>query len=81
MAKPSPTYAGDPSLVALGQAIRHYRSRAGLSQESLALHAGLDRSYLGGVERGEHNIAVVNLFRIASALNVSVAQLFKEADL
>lgn len=81
MAKPSPTHAGDPSLVALGQAIRRRRSKEGLSQEALALHAGLDRSYLGGVERGEHNIAVVNLFRLASALNVSVAQLIKEADL
>jgi transcriptional regulator with XRE-family HTH domain len=81
MAKPSPTYAGDPSLVALGQAIRLHRSKAGLSQEALAFHAGLDRSYLGGVERGEHNIAVVNLFRLSSALKVSVAQLFKEADL
>jgi ribosome-binding protein aMBF1 (putative translation factor) len=81
MAKPSPTYAGDPSLVSLGQAIRHFRSKEALSQEELALHAGLDRSYLGGIERGEHNVAVVNLFRIASALDVSLAQLFKEADL
>jgi transcriptional regulator with XRE-family HTH domain len=81
MAKPSPTHAGDPSLVALGQAIRLHRSKQGVSQEALALHAGLDRSYLGGVERGEHNIAVVNLFRLASAMNLSVAQLFKDAGL
>lgn len=81
MAKPSPTHAGNPSLVALGQAIRLRRSKEGLSQEALALHAGLDRSYVGGVERGEHNIAVVNLFRIASSMRVSMAQLFKEAGL
>jgi len=56
MAKPSPTYADDPVLVALGEAIRRARIGIGLSQEVLAVDAGLDRSYMGGIERGEHNL-------------------------
>jgi len=81
MAKPSPTYAGDPSLVALGEAIRQRRLKLGLSQEGLALEVGLDRSYVGGVERGEHNVAVINLLRIAEALGLSGAKLLDLARL
>ena len=53
MAKPSPQFAGDPVLVALGAEIRRARASIGLSQEALAVDAGLDRSYVGGIERGE----------------------------
>jgi len=81
MAKPSPTYADDPSLVALGEAIRQRRLKLGLSQEGLALEVGLDRSYVGGVERGEHNVAVINLLRIAEALGLSGAKLLDLARL
>ena len=69
MARPSPTSSGDPSLVAIGAAIRTARRRVGLSQEDLAHDAGLDRSYVGGIERGEHNLTVLNLLRIADALD------------
>jgi transcriptional regulator with XRE-family HTH domain len=75
MARPSPNLAGDPVLVAIGAAIRAARRDVGLSQEALAADAGLDRSYLGGIERGEHNITVVNLIRIARALNCRGADL------
>jgi transcriptional regulator with XRE-family HTH domain len=81
MAKPSPTYAGDPSLVALGEAIRRRRLKLGMSQEGLALEVGLDRSYLGGVERGEHNVAIVNIVRIAESLKLSAAKLLDSAGL
>ncbi len=77
MAKPSPTHAGSPVLIKLGLKIRSLREAQGLSQESVALGAGLDRSYLGGIERGEHNVAVVNLEKIAIALDVHLADLFK----
>lgn len=57
------------------------RLELGLSQEALADRSGLDRSYMGGVERGEHNIALINIVRIASALGVSVAELMVRAKL
>lgn len=81
MAKPSPSYAYDPALTALGNAIRARRAEVGLSQEALALQSGLDRSYLGGVERGEHNLALVNLIKISSALEVSASELLQIAKL
>jgi transcriptional regulator with XRE-family HTH domain len=76
MAKPSPTHAGSPVLVNLGKKIRSIREKKGLSQESAALASGLDRSYFGGVERGEHNIAVINLEKIAIALGIPTKDLF-----
>lgn len=81
MAKPSPSFAGDPSLVALGAAIRNARKQAGLSQELLAVDAGLDRSYVGGIERGEHNLTVMNLIKIAGALNLRPSALLILAHL
>jgi len=78
MAKPSPTHAGTPVLVDLGQRIRTIREKQGLSQESVALASGIDRSYYGGIERGEHNVAVVNLEKIAIALGISLKDLFKK---
>ena len=58
--------------VILGTAIRKYRQRAGFSQEELAEKAGLHRNYFGRVERGEENIKMVPLRRIAKALGVRV---------
>ena len=81
MAKPSPSYSGLPELVSLGSAIKDLRLKAGLSQEAFADEIGIDRSYLGGIERGEHNLAVINLIRIATTLDYSVADLFKKAGL
>jgi len=77
MARPSPSYAGNPTLIKLGKRIRQLREGQGLSQESVALVSGLDRSYFGGVERGEHNIAVINLEKIAIALNIKLTDLFE----
>ena len=62
----------------IGKNIREVRSDRNLSQESLASLAGLDRTYIGGVERGERNISVLNITKIAKALNVSINQLFKD---
>jgi transcriptional regulator with XRE-family HTH domain len=61
----------------VGLSIRQARQKKGLSQESLALAADIDRSYIGGVERGERNIAIINLKKIADALKISVSQLLK----
>jgi len=81
MAKPSPAHAGNQTLVDLGAAIRKTRKKLGLSQEALAIDAGLDRSYMGGIERGEHNISVVNMQKIADALCLKISKLFEKADL
>ena len=81
MAKPSPQFAGDPVLVALGAAIRRERSDRGLSQEALAVDADLDRSYMGGIERGEHNLTLMNVIKIAGALKLSPSKLLDSASL
>lgn len=81
MARPSPTYAGTPELIVLGALIRKKRVILGFSQEAFADAAGIDRSYLGGIERGEHNFAMINLFKIAKALQTTTAELFQEAGL
>jgi transcriptional regulator with XRE-family HTH domain len=75
MAKPSPKHAGDQVLVDLGRAIRDSRLGQGLSQEALAVDAGLDRSYMGGIERGEHNLTIINLVKISKALGITPAKL------
>lgn len=74
-------HAGDPVLVALGRAIRLYRSQRGISQEVLAYDAGVDRAYLGGIERGEHNVALINLHKISACLGITVADLMRMARL
>lgn len=79
MAKKSPSFSGNPALVSLGAAIRAARQTHGLSQEALAEIAGIDRSYMGGIERGEHNLAIMNLLKIADALGVKVSTLLEVA--
>lgn len=69
-----------PALIALGQQIRKVRQGRGISQEGFAAEAGLGRSYYGGVERGDHNIAALNLMRIAIALKVEVGELFPRSQ-
>jgi transcriptional regulator with XRE-family HTH domain len=60
-----------------GENLRAARHATGLSQEKLAAQAGIDRTYVGGAERGERNLALVNIVRLAEALNVSAADLLK----
>ena len=48
-----------------------------LSQEEFADMCGLDRTYIGGIERGERNVALVNIEKIANALRLSLADLFR----
>lgn len=69
----------DGTLVALGKEIRRLRQERGYSQESLALAAGVDRSYLGSVERGDNNVAFLTLSKLCAALQTSVAELAKGA--
>ena len=70
-----------PALASLGEAIRHVRKKQGISQEKLALLAEIDRSYVGRVERGDNNVAMLTLLKLATALGTTVAQLMKQAKL
>lgn len=59
----------------LGRRIREMRKRMGFTQEQLAGEAELDRSYVGGIERGQRNITFTVLCQIAKALNVDIASI------
>ncbi|MBW3655426.1 MAG: helix-turn-helix domain-containing protein [Gemmatimonadetes bacterium] len=61
----------------LGENLRAARQRTGLSQEKLAAKAGIDRTYVGGAERGERNVALVNIVRLAEALQIAPAELLR----
>ena len=63
--------------IRFGRAIRHRRRRLGVSQEEFADMCGLDRTYIGGIERGERNVALVNIEKIARALRLSLRELFR----
>lgn len=79
MPRPSPKHSQAPLLIALGEVIRARRKALGVSQEQLALLAGVDRAYVGGVERGEHNLTIMTLGQICEALQVKPSHLFKAA--
>lgn len=70
------TKPSNPLLV-FGQVIRTERLKQGLSQDELADRAGLDRSYIGGVERGERNVSLLNILKLADALKLPPATLFR----
>jgi transcriptional regulator with XRE-family HTH domain len=70
-----------PALVALGGALRSIRVERGLSQESLSLAAEVDVSYVGRVERGDNNVAVLTLLKLTSALGVTLEELSRHAGL
>lgn len=61
---------------AFGQRVRELRAEKGLSQEALALACDLDRTYIGGIERGERNVSLINIQKIATALGVPVREMF-----
>lgn len=64
-------------LQALGEAIREARKKAGLSQEQLALEAGVDRAFVSAVERGQRNVTLGNLLKVCRTLNERPSALFK----
>lgn len=63
-------------LVSFGDKVRLIRKDLGLSQEELADRAGLHRTYIGMIERGEKNITLINIEKIAKALDVDIKKLF-----
>lgn len=59
-----------------GVRVRQLRTKLNLSQEDLAFSANLDRTYISGIERGERNVSLINIGKIAKALKVSLSELF-----
>jgi len=66
----------DQTKKAFGRRVRELRQEKGLSQEALALACHLDRTYIGGIERGERNVSLINIRKIAEGLGVSVREFF-----
>lgn len=66
------------ALVRFGNKVRQLRLQLGLSQEKLAARAGVHRTYIGMVERAEKNITLGNIEKICKALNLSIADFFKD---
>ena len=63
--------------VRFGKAVRQRRHKLGVSQEAFADMCQLDRTYIGGIERGERNAALVNIEKIAKTLKLTLADLFR----
>ncbi len=68
------------SRILIAKNIRKHRLRLDLSQEDLAERADLHRTYIGSVERGERNISIDNIERIAAALGIEITTLFEGND-
>jgi len=66
--------------VVLGNRIRELRRKKGFSQESFADHCGLHRTYMGGIERGEHNLTIQTALTIARGLGITVSKLLSGID-
>jgi transcriptional regulator with XRE-family HTH domain len=76
---PAPRNHDDPRAL-FGRAVRALRLKKGLSQEALAASAEIHRTYIGDVERGTRNIALLNMVKIANALGVSLARLIADME-
>ncbi|BBP83739.1 MULTISPECIES: helix-turn-helix domain-containing protein [unclassified Pseudomonas] len=81
MARISADHDKEGSLLRLGEAVRTRRKTLNLSQEALADAAGIDRSHMGKIERGERNVTFLNIVRIAGAMDCNPSDLLVEAGL
>lgn len=63
------------TLLLFGLHVKHHRLQHDISQEQLASLSELDRTYISGIERGRRNISLLNIIRLASALNIPPAEL------
>jgi transcriptional regulator with XRE-family HTH domain len=63
--------------IRFGKKVRQLRRKLGVSQEAFADMCGLDRTYMGGIERGERNLGLVNISKVSAAFRISLAELFR----
>lgn len=70
----------DDELLSFGLAVRAFREAKNISQEQLADTAGLHRTYIGSIERGERNLGIKNIFRIADALGCKPSELVEATE-
>lgn len=70
-------FKDNANLLKLGSNIRKQRNKLGMTQEILSFEAGLDRSYVGGAERGERNLSILTLSKIAKCLKCDIPKLTK----
>ena len=73
--------SGNTVLRRFGEAIRAERRRQGISQEQLALLSDLNRTYMGGVERGEENISLLKIIQITDVLQTTPSRILADAGL
>ena len=64
--------------IKIGQRIKELRNKMSISQEKFALSIEMDRTYLASVEAGKRNISIINLYKIANGLNISLSELFND---
>jgi transcriptional regulator with XRE-family HTH domain len=67
--------------IAFGAAVRALRRERGYGQEGFAAHAGIDRSYYGAIERGEFNVSLETIMKLAAALETKAGELLTRANL
>jgi transcriptional regulator with XRE-family HTH domain len=66
--------------IKIGQRIKELRELTNMSQKDLAYAADLDRSYIASIENGNRNVSIVNIEKIATALNVTIKEFFNDAE-
>jgi len=64
----------------IGQRIKELREQINMSQKDLAYAADLDRSYIASIENGQRNVSIVNIEKIATALNITVNEFFSDEE-
>ncbi len=72
-----PHHSDEATKKTFGEAVRRRRQELGISQEELAERADLHRTYIGDVERGSRNVSLINIAKIAAALEISIPDLFE----
>jgi transcriptional regulator with XRE-family HTH domain len=70
-----------PTTIAFGRVVREVRVERGLAQEAFARRAGIDRSYCGAIERGEYNVSLETMVKLAAGLDVRASELLRRARL
>ncbi|MHB8637447.1 MAG: helix-turn-helix domain-containing protein [Fimbriimonadaceae bacterium] len=71
---------GNELSLALGRVVRRLRTEQGYSQENFAYHSGIHRTFMGMIERGQRNVTLATIFRLAKGLNVPASALIAEVE-